>query len=155
MLGMKKMLLYILVVCAAVFASEDEGVSSLDYKLANRSVSEDEIMDRVRELSSESRSSLVEMRMNHQTNRMERMEGRLEFMCENKMMKIREDKFRPREQVKIFDKDSQKWGLESLEHFFWKTYFDCTPNQTQGLARSSEAFLLPFERVYGGIRAVY
>ncbi len=108
MLGMKKMLLYILVVCAAVFASEDEGVSSLDYKLANRSVSEDEIVDRVRDLSSESRSSLVEMRMNHQTNRMERMEGRLEFMCENKMMKIREDKFRPREQVKIFDKDSQK-----------------------------------------------
>ena len=104
MLGMKKMLLYILVMCAAV-ASEDEEVSSLDYKLANRSFSEDEIVDRVRELSSESRSSLVEMRMNHQ---MERMEGRLEFMCENKMMKIREDKFRPREQVKFFNKDSQK-----------------------------------------------
>ncbi|MCR5028461.1 MAG: hypothetical protein K6A31_04295 [Fibrobacter sp.] len=105
---MKKMFLYILVVCAAVFATVDEGTSSLDLKLANRSVSEDEIVDRVRELSSESRSSLMEKRVNDQTIRLERMEGRLESMRENKMMKIREDEFRPMEQVKNFDEESQK-----------------------------------------------
>lgn len=102
------MLLYILVVCAAVFASVAEEASSLDLKLANRSVSENEIVDRIRELSSESRSTLMEQRVNSQMVRSERMEGRLESVRENRMMKTREDEFRPHEQIKSFGEDSKK-----------------------------------------------
>ena len=91
-----------------MLASAAEDVSSLDFKLANRSVSENDIVDRVRELSSESRSTLMERRVNDQMIRSERMEGRLESMRENRMMKIREDEFHPQEQIKNFGEDSKK-----------------------------------------------
>jgi hypothetical protein len=40
--------------------------------------------------------------------RSERMEGRLESVRESRMMKIREDEFRPHEQIKSFGEDSKK-----------------------------------------------
>lgn len=102
------MFLYILVVCAAVFASAVEETSSLESKLANRSISENDIVERVRALSSESRSTLMEHRVMNQMQRSERLEGRLESMRENKMMKIREDEFRPKEQIKYFGEECEK-----------------------------------------------
>ena len=105
---MKKMLFYILVVSTAVFASAVEEASSLELKLANRSVTENDIVDRVRELSSESRSALMTQRLNVQMFRSERMERRLENMRENRMLKIREDEFRPVEQIKDYGEESPK-----------------------------------------------
>ena len=102
------MLFYILVVSTAVFASAVEEASSLELKLANRSVTENDIVDRVRELSSESRSALMTQRLNVQMFRSERMERRLENMRENRMLKIREDEFRPVEQIKDYGEESPK-----------------------------------------------
>ncbi len=99
---MKRFYLYPFVAVLITFGTAN-GNASLDEKLSRRTASDVRAEALVRGMSSESREILSSQRSDRESLRKERTEGRLEMLRENRLMKFREEGFRSKEPVKIFE----------------------------------------------------